>query len=78
MRLCCKWWANIAKRYAYERETWPLHSVPAITALVIPFTSDHYKLEKMASARVIPITIKDFPTWPNLFGTMFLPYFDTQ
>jgi hypothetical protein len=27
---------------------------------------------------VIPITIKDFPIWPNPYGTMFLPYFDTQ
>jgi hypothetical protein len=27
---------------------------------------------------LIPITIKDFPIWPNPYGTMFLPYFDTQ
>jgi hypothetical protein len=36
----CKWRANIAEQCAYERKTWPLHSVPAITAFVNPFTSD--------------------------------------
>jgi hypothetical protein len=38
-----------------------------------------FKMQNQSGVQlVIPITIKDFPTWPNLYSTMFLPYFDTQ
>jgi hypothetical protein len=36
------------------------------------------ELMQIIYPRLIPITIKDFPIWPNPYGTMFLPYFDTQ